>query len=64
MDILVDYGGQLWNFEVKSGGAQRTLAQVTKDAAMEQGAKLIGRNIAVELRGQTRNIQTYVYRVP
>jgi hypothetical protein len=63
VDILVDYGGQLFNIEVKSGGAVRNGAQITKDAAMQQGAKLVGKN-AGDLKGITQNIKTIVYPMP
>jgi hypothetical protein len=62
MDIVVEHNGQLFNIEVKTGGAQRTFGQITKDAAMESGAKLVGRN-AGELAGQSREIQTIVYPI-
>ncbi|MEQ1922405.1 MAG: RHS repeat-associated core domain-containing protein [Pyrinomonadaceae bacterium] len=63
MDIVLDYNGQLFNIEVKSGGAVRNTTQITKDAAMQQGAKLVGRN-AGELSGITRDIKTIVYQMP
>jgi hypothetical protein len=64
LDHLVDNNGALTNIEVKSGGATRNKAQVSKDNAMAtSGGTPVGKNAPEHLRGQSVTIQTEVHRV-
>ncbi len=64
-DMLARRGRQLFNIEVKSGSAERTLLQVAKDKLIEAGAgTLVGQNVPLPLRGTLQAIQTIVKRAP
>ncbi|MGD9588460.1 MAG: RHS repeat-associated core domain-containing protein [Pyrinomonadaceae bacterium] len=65
IDILVKVGDEVVAIEVKTGGARRGAAQVTKDAEMlSNGATLVGQN-AGGLSGQVyQTIRTIVLTLP